>query len=51
MNKEEKIICLELQKEIVHAVIHRMNLWQFIFLGGSWRKNYDNICQQLSELA
>ena len=47
----ERVKCLEQRKEIVHTIIHRMNLWQFIFLGGSWRKDYDEICRELSELS
>lgn len=46
----EDITSLELIKNIAHTVIHRMTLWQFIFQGGYWRRQYDTACERLAEI-
>jgi hypothetical protein len=50
---EQRIKLLELQKEIAHTVIHRMSLWQKIWLWRSasyFRKQYDTACDKISKL-
>lgn len=37
-------------KEIAHTMLHRMSLWQFIFKGGVWRRQYDEACQAIADL-
>ena len=47
---ENAIRCQQLRQTIAHTIIHRMSLWQWIFKGGWWRKEYDKASEELVRL-